>query len=211
MRVRIKICGITNLRDANLCIREGVDALGFVFYPQSPRYIDICKAMKISHKVPPFVSKVGVFVNESIENILSVVDKVKLDVVQLHGEETPHFVESLKKYVKVIKAVHIKDRVSLEKINRFKADAILLDSFHPLLKGGSGRSFNWNYLKNLKQTNIIVSGGLNPYNVVDLFKYFIPWGVDVSSGVEKHPGKKDSLLVRMFIKNIRRWENEIAG
>ncbi len=208
MKIRIKICGIKNLKDALLCVNEGVDALGFIFYQKSKRYISPQRAKDIIKKLPPFISKVGVFVERTPVQILKIAKSCNLDTVQLHSlQYSQKDIDYLRKYLKVIKVIKVKDKSSLKEINKFDTDAILLDTFSFNSEGGTGRAFNWEVLKNLRSKKpIIVSGGLKPHNIKRLFSYFVPWGLDVASGVESCVGKKDPKLVKSFMREVKKIE-----
>lgn len=202
---RIKICGITNLEDAQKAVEFGADALGFVF-AKSPRRISPPRAKKIIEQLPPFVFVVGVFVNEQIEKIKQILKACCLNAVQLHGEESPRFCARFKNKVQVIKAFRIKDTKDLKDILIYDVDGYLLDSFSPTMHGGTGRSFNWHLAieakKILKSRPLILSGGLNPRNVKEAIEEVRPYAVDVSSGIESSPGKKDAALMYKFIQRV---------
>lgn len=206
--VKVKICGITNLEDALFCSEAGSDALGFIFYKKSPRYISFSKAEKIIKKLDPFVIKVGVFVNEKKEKVLKVAKEINLDVVQLHGEESKDFCDYLiKKGIKVIKAFFPKE-FSLN-FKNYKVDAYLFDvEFKEKMK--KGYRLKEEIIKNLApftdKMRIIISGGLNCGNIKNVLRKITPYAVDVASGVEISPGKKDKDLVKRFIKIVK---NEI--
>ena len=202
--MRIKICGITNLEDALLAAGLGADALGFIFAP-SPRQINSAKAREIIKKIPPFISSVGVFVNEKLEKIRELADECFLDYIQLHGEEPPEFCRSLLPQ-KIIKSFRIKEKKSLEQVSSyFQLRAILLDTFVEGKAGGTGITFNWQLAREAKKTGkpVILSGGLSPENVRQAIKSVAPFAVDVSSGIESHPGKKDKVKLAAFIKVVR--------
>ena len=201
---RIKICGITNLEDALLAAGLGADALGFIFAP-SPRQINSAKAREIIKKIPPFISSVGVFVNEKLEKIRKLADECLLDYIQLHGEESPEFCRTLLPQ-KIIKSFRIKEKKSLEQVSSyFQLRAILLDTFVEGKAGGTGTTFNWQLAREIKKTGkpIILSGGLSPENVRQAIESVAPFAVDVSSGIESHPGKKDKVRLTAFIKGVR--------
>lgn len=207
MAVRVKICGLTNLADARAATKCGADALGFIFFPKSPRFITPEKAASIIAQLPPFVAKVGVFVNEASEYILEVVRQAGLDTIQLHGEETPEFSDRLRnRGTRVVKAFRIKDQSSLAPLKDFPADAILLDSYVPGQLGGTGAKFNWDLALQAQSFGlpVILAGGLDPSNVADAISKVMPFAVDVSSGVESAPGIKDLAKVREFITQARR-------
>ncbi len=201
---RIKICGITNLEDALLAATLGADALGFIFAP-SPRQINSAKAREIIKKIPPFISSVGVFVNEKPGKIKELVNECSLDYIQLHGEEPPEFCQSLFPQ-KIIKTFRIKDEKSLEQVSSyFQVRAILLDTFVKGKAGGTGITFNWQLAREAKKMGkpIILSGGLSPKNVREAIESAAPFAVDISSGIESHPGKKDRVKLAGFIKAVR--------
>ncbi len=203
--VKVKICGITNLRDARAAVAAGADLLGFVFYKKSPRYISPSKARRLISRLPRTVCKVGVFVNEDKERLKAIAAACNLDMVQLHGTETPAYVKALKGYC-VIKAVRVRGCQSLEGLDRYRADFFLLDTFRKGRFGGTGKRFAWKVLAfpAKKKAKLIVSGGLTPENVNELLRIFQPYGVDVSSGVEKAPGKKDHGKLKEFIQNVKK-------
>lgn len=196
--VRIKICGITNLKDAMDAAGLGADALGFIFAP-SPRQIEPARAKEIISKLPPWISTVGVFVNEKPERIMRIAGFAGLDMVQLHGEESPEYCAELG--LKIIKAVKVKDKNNLKKIDDYNVSGIILDTYDPKLMGGTGKSFNWNLAVSAKKFGkpVILSGGLTPDNVSDAIKKVKPYGVDVSTGIEFSPGKKDFKKMKKFI------------
>jgi phosphoribosylanthranilate isomerase len=197
--VRVKICGITNLADAMAAVHAGADALGFVFWEKSPRYVEIEEAADIIRGLPPFVTTVGVFVNEAEDVIRGIVHKTGLDRVQLHGDEPPGFVKNLGPGV--IKAIRVRDEEDVRRIGEYEASAYLLDTFSGDMPGGTGKTFDWDLAVRARgYGRIILSGGLNPGNVVEAVKKVAPYGVDVSSGVEFTPGKKDPEKVKAFVK-----------
>ncbi len=203
MPVKVKICGITNLDDALAAIDFGADALGFVFFEKSPRYITYEDAALIIKKLPPFITTIGVFVNKNPEEIESIIDYTRIDVVQLHGDETPEMCTVSKR---IIKAIRVKSLDSLEPLIHFKdkVSAFLLDTYTPDIFGGSGRIFNWDIAVEAKQFGrIILAGGLTPDNISEAIKWVRPYGVDVSSGVESEKGKKDYKRMKLFIEKAK--------
>lgn len=209
MRVRVKICGITNVGDALAAVDAGADALGFMFYEASPRNITAEAAAKIIRQLPPFIAKVGVFVNAPAEVIHRTAEACGLDTLQLHGDETPEFCRQFTK-LKVMKAFRIKDATSLQSLPPYETDAWLLDSFVPGKQGGTGEKFNWELAAEAKEAGrpVILAGGLTPENIAEAVHEVWPFGVDVSSGVEAAPGRKDHGLVRDFIAAVRGIEAE---
>ena len=197
--MRVKICGITNLPDALAAVDAGADALGFMIYEQSPRAISIEAAAAIIRQLPPFVTKVGVFVDPTIELVRGAVEGAELQAVQLHGNETPEFCAQVR--TDVIKAFRIEGADSLEPVRRYQTTAWLLDSFVAGKPGGTGAKFNWDLAARVKGWGrpILLAGGLTPENVGAAVKQVRPYGVDVSSGVESAPGKKDRAKMRDFI------------
>lgn len=199
--VKVKICGITNLVDALFACEFGADALGFIFYKKSPRYISPLNVGKIIAKLPPFTTTVGVFVNELPDTINMIVNDTGLNVVQLHGDEPVEFVKVIDS--PVIKAVRIKNEMDVKLLANYSVTAFLLDSLTKSY-GGSGKTFDWKIAKKAKKFGkIILSGGLTPSNVVEAIRMVSPYGVDVSSGVESEPGKKDKKKVKDFIRVVR--------
>ncbi len=201
--VRVKICGITNIDDALAAVDYGADALGFVFFKGSPRFISPEKAASIIKVLPPFIHAVGVFVDESPAEIGKLISATGVNLVQLHGEEPP---ESCRMPWRVIKAIRVKSLDSLAPLVQFKkyVSAFLLDAYSPDKLGGTGMLFNWDIAVEAKRFGrIILAGGLTPDNVIEAVKYVRPYGVDVSSGVELAKGKKDLGKMKLFIERAK--------
>jgi phosphoribosylanthranilate isomerase len=202
MRTRVKICGITNMDDAVSAVESGADALGFIFFEKSPRFIEEEEARSIVSRVPPYVTTVGVFVNEEPKEINRIVKSAGLDRVQLHGAEGPEVCRAIE--AKVIKAARISGKEDLQGLDRYDVSAFLLDTFREGVEGGTGQTFDWDIaLEAKKLGTVILSGGLTTENVVDAINHVRPWGVDVTSGVEKEPGKKDPEKIKRFIERVR--------
>lgn len=201
---KIKICGITNKKDAEAAVHNGVDALGFIFYKESPRCVTVEIASKISREMPPFVKKVGVFVNENSNIVNRIASTAGLDLLQFNGDEQLDYFKNLNR--PYIKAFRIKDRKSLDEIDKFDVPYVLLDSYGKNEYGGTGKSFDWNLIRNqiYKNKYVILSGGLNPENVGSAIEQINPYAVDVASGVEGSPGKKDHVKMKNFIEAVRR-------
>ncbi len=200
--VRIKICGITNEQDALKAARLGAWALGFIFYKKSPRFISPFKAKKIMDELPPFVTPVGVFVNHNLGAMRDIINHTGIRVVQLHGDEDHHFCNRLKRYnVKVIKVFRVGESFDARQLADYKVDAFMFDTLDKDAFGGTGKTFDWRMLKELKSQNvpIILSGGLNSQNVFEPVNELRPYAVDVNSSVEEAPGKKDPKKVQQFI------------
>jgi phosphoribosylanthranilate isomerase len=203
MPIRVKICGITNREDAHHAVQAGADALGFVFYPPSPRNVSAAHAAKIIASLPPLVARVGVFVDPNAAQVQQIIDECGIDTLQFHGEEKPEFCRQFR--LKVIKGFRIRDDVSLMATAPYSDVTWLLDSYVPGLPGGTGARFNWELaLKTARQHTVILAGGLTPENVAHAIRAVRPYGVDVSSGVESAPGQKDSMKVSAFINAARR-------
>lgn len=201
--VRIKICGITNVEDAAAALAAGADALGFVFYPPSPRYVDPHRVADIVAGLPPFVATVGLFVNTSAVKIHQIMVQTGLQLVQLHGDEAPHQCR-LDPYP-VIKAVRVRDEGSLSGLEEYPVAALLLDAWSDEHYGGSGKTFDWEPARRLCVGKpLILAGGLHPGNVAAAVRQVNPYAVDVSSGVEKSPGRKDPKLMAQFIEQVRK-------
>ncbi len=201
---KVKVCGITNLKDAKASTDAGCDALGFVFYRKSPRYITWQKAKEIIKELPKDLIKVGVFVNGKEKIIKNIAKSCNLDILQFHGSESAGFCRKFRDY-KVIKAFRIKDRIDWEKVLKYRTFAYLFDAFVKSKPGGTGKKFNWELLKfvdNIKQS-IFLSGGLTANNLKDAVKAVRPDWLDVSSSVEMRPGKKDHKKVKEFIAAAR--------
>jgi phosphoribosylanthranilate isomerase len=199
--VRVKVCGITSLEDALVAVEAGAHALGFVFAP-SLRQIDPETASRIISRLPPFVTRVGVFVDGPLARVKEVMAGCSLDLAQLHGEESPEYCQEL--FPRAVKAFRVRDDGVLSQLPLYRLAAYLLDSYVPGVAGGSGRTFDWEIaLQARKFGPIILSGGLNPENVRQAIEKVQPYGVDVSTGVEKSPGKKDPAKLRAFFKAVR--------
>ncbi len=206
---RIKICGIANADDAHAAADAGADALGFVFHGKSPRHISPEDAGGIAAKLPPFITTVGVFVDETMETISNAAKTARLACIQLHGRETPEFCAEATRTtgLKVIKAFRMRSPADAERINGYKdcASAFLLDAFSTDAAGGTGHTFDWKIAVEAKKYGrIILSGGLNPENVSAALQTVAPYAVDVSSGVEASPGRKDHTKIKRFIAEIRK-------
>ncbi len=203
MNVKVKICGITNLPDAMAAVEAGADALGFVFYEQSPRHIPLPAAAEITRQLPPYVLKVGVFVNAPEELVFNAIAQCSLGLLQFHGEETPDY--CLRFGMMSMKAFRIRDAESLRALPDYKSEAWLLDAHTPDKRGGTGATFNWDLAVEAQKFGrpIFLAGGLTPENVADAVRRVKPFGVDVSSSVESAPGKKDHDKVRAFIRAVK--------
>jgi len=201
-QVKVKICGMTNLKDVKVAVDGGVDAVGFIFYKKSPRSVTMQAVRKIVLELPPFVDSVGVFVNETAEQINKIADRCNLDRVQLHGNESPAFCKKIRR--RVIKAIRVKDIQSLKKLSDYPVSSFLLDTFSEDQYGGTGRVFDWNLAYPAKKYGpIILAGGLTPNNVRQAIQRIQPYGVDVCSGVESQPGIKDHKKMQIFLKNVK--------
>ena len=200
----VKICGITNAVDARVAADAGADAVGFVF-AESPRRVNVEEARTISLALPENIIRVGVFVDEEPAEVLRISREVGLDLAQLHGDETPEAVTALRQGgVKVMKALRVRGAVSLEALDEYEVDLILLDAYSERVRGGTGQRFDWEVAKSSTgRDNIVVSGGLSPENVRDAIEFFEPYGVDASSSLEDEPGRKNSERVRRFVLAAR--------
>lgn len=202
---KIKICGITNLDDALAAADLGVDFLGFVFSEKSPRQIKIKDAIAIIKSLPSSVSTVGLFVDQEELAVKMIFDKCRLDYFQFHGGEPPDYCKRMKEKGKVIKAFRIKEEQSIEDLANYDVEMYLLDAYNEDKIGGTGAVFNWDLAVKAKKYSrpIIIAGGLNPENVTRALQKVRPYAVDVSSGVEKSPGKKNTQLMKKFIQQVR--------
>lgn len=203
--VKLKICGITNWRDARRACEAGADFLGFNFYRRSPRYVSVRKARAIVRRLPKKVYAVGVFVNEAESTVIETAGAVGLRYVQLHGDESPAQVERLARSIRVIKAIRVRKPFSAARLRPFKrAAAFLLDGFDPGSYGGTGKTFDWRAaIAARRAAPIFLAGGLTPANVAEAVRIVRPYAVDVCSGVEAKPGKKDPAKLAAFVRAVR--------
>ena len=203
-KIRTKICGITTPEDALYAAQAGADALGLVFYPQSPRAIDIIKAQKITAALPPFVSVVALFVNESAQNIRRILAEVPIHLIQFHGDEDDAFCRQFDRpYIKAIRVQTASDIQNAA--HRFpNAQALLFDAYHPSEYGGTGHCFDWTLLAEYSGKPWVLAGGLTPENVGEAVRITGAESVDVSGGVEASKGKKDAAKVAAFIATANR-------
>ncbi len=199
--VRIKICGITNEADAAAAVHAGADALGFIFYEGSPRFVEPARVADIVAGLPPFVVPVGVFVNAPVGVVGEVCGTTGIHVAQLHGDESPGFCRELDR--PVIKALRIRDESWRSDAAGYPVSAVLLDTFAENRYGGTGRTFDWQLVESSPH-RVILSGGLNPDNVAEAVRRVHPYGVDTGSGVEREPGRKDHAKIQAFVEAARR-------
>jgi phosphoribosylanthranilate isomerase len=204
--VKIKICGITNVEDAKVAAAAGVDALGFVMYRKSPRFVEAAVVKSIVAGLPPFVLPVGVFVNEEPDRVRTLMDDCGLALAQLHGDETAPYCQDLGR--PVLKALRLKDRRTFLALAEFSGRAnvrgFLIDAFSNQAYGGTGQTVDWGLAQEVAQSMpVVLAGGLTPVNVAEAIARVRPYGVDVSSGVELSPGKKDHEKVKAFIDAAR--------
>jgi phosphoribosylanthranilate isomerase len=210
MAIKVKVCGVTCIEDAMACVEAGVDALGLNFYEPSPRYLTGDRAAEITRHLPPFVARVGLFVNATEDTVRSVIERTGINTLQFHGDESPEFCSRFAP-LKIIKAFRVKGPETLRELARYDVDALLLDSYRAGIHGGTGESFNWELARQAKDEGkpIILAGGLNPENVAEGIHETWPYAVDVASGVEREKGHKDADLVRRFIEIVRQVETQI--
>ena len=203
--VKVKICGFTDLRDALKACELGADYLGFIFFNESPRTVESEHARVIIEDLPSEIPKVGLFFNQEIDYVRKTAKQCHIDILQLHGDEKPDYCANLRKDFKVIKSFKVKDEASIKDVNKYDVDWYLFDRYVKNMPGGTGLSFNWDILsgKNFKSP-IFLAGGLNPKNVKEAVEKVSPYAVDVASGVEKSPGKKDYKLLKEFIDNAKK-------
>ena len=209
MRTRAKICGITRIEDIHSAVNAGVDAIGFVFYAPSPRSVTIEQAKELAKHIPAYVQIVGLFVNATADEITQVLEQVPLDMLQFHGDETAEQCQQIALQTKRrwYKAIQVKPELDIIKaIKSYQhagASAVLLDAWHPELKGGTGHSFDWSQFPTLN-VPLILAGGLKPENIEDAIKTTRAYAVDVSGGVESAKGIKDQQLIEHFMQGVQR-------
>ncbi|AVH13384.1 MULTISPECIES: phosphoribosylanthranilate isomerase [Acinetobacter] len=209
MRTRAKICGITRVEDVHAVVNSGADAIGFVFYPPSPRSVSAEQASVLVQAIAPYVQVVGLFVNSSAREIQAILNTVALDILQFHGDESPEQCQSIAQQVgrRWYKAIQVKPGLDvvaeIQKYQQAGASAVLLDAWHPELKGGTGHSFDWSSFPQL-DIPLILAGGLNPDNIEDAIHTTAAFAVDVSGGVESAKGIKDQQLIERFMQGVHR-------
>lgn len=210
MRVRVKICGLRTVTDVKASIQVGADAIGLVFYPPSPRAVDIAQAQQLIQHIPPYVNIVGLFVNATLAEIQHILHHIPLDILQFHGDETAEQCQHIAQaaHRRWYKALQVKDDANIEhllnEIQQYQqagASAMLLDAYHPELKGGTGHCFDWQKFPK-SDIPLILAGGLTPENVADAIQLTQPYAVDVSGGVEQNKGVKDSDKIYQFIQQV---------
>ena len=199
MSVKVKICGVTSVADGLAAAEAGADMIGLMFYDKSPRNISIATAKEIAQAVPPYLMKVGVFVNPDEDLVMRAIGECGLSLLQFHGDETPEFCTQFG--LMCMKAFRIRNVESLDALAKYHTDAYLLDAYSAEARGGTGEKFNWDLAVDAQKFGkpIFLAGGLTPENVADAVRKVRPFAVDVSSGVESAPGKKDTAKVRAFI------------
>ena len=203
-RTRVKFCGITQRTDAALAVELGVDALGFVFHPDSPRYIEPAEAASIISKLPSFVTSVGLVVDRTSHEVNEIISATSIDLVQCHGEESALQCEQMARpYIKALRVKADSDISAIAESHKY-ARAILLDAYVPGIPGGSGQRFDWQRAQTKIDQAVIVAGGLAADNVGAAIEQLKPYAVDVSSGIESAPGKKDHAKMKEFMQVIRR-------
>lgn len=203
MSVRVKVCGITRNEDAQSAIKAGVDAIGFVFWPQSPRYIDPESAYHIASRIPSFITVVGVYVDPDASWVEQTIQKVKLNLLQFHGDESPEFCAQFS--VSYIKAIRVKEDTDLlQYAQRYEtAKGLLVDTYTVGMPGGTGHTFDWKLIPSRLPLPLILSGGLNSENVSNAIRETRPWAVDVSSGVEVAKGIKNEEKIFAFMQGTK--------
>lgn len=203
MRTRVKICGITRVSDARAAVEHGADAIGLVFYPPSPRFVEIDQAAAIADSLPPFVTTVGLFVNAGTESIAEVVERVGIDLIQFHGDECPDYCASHgRPWIRALRMKAGLDPAS--ETERFRgARGVLLDAYRPGVPGGTGETFDWDRIPPDLSARVVLAGGLDPENVSNAVRRVRPYAVDVSGGVESEPGIKSEAKIERFMAAVR--------
>lgn len=209
MRTRAKICGITRIQDIQSVVQAGADAIGFVFFAPSPRSVTAVQVAELVQHVPAYVQTVGLFVNASQDEIAETLKQAPVDILQFHGDETPEQCQQIARHVgrRWYKAIQVKPELDvITEIQHYQqagASAVLLDAWHPELKGGTGHSFDWTQFPKL-DIPLILAGGLKPDNIEDAIKTTNAYAVDVSGGVESAKGIKDQKLIEQFMQGVQR-------
>lgn len=198
--MKVKICGITNIEDALFAVECGADALGFIFFEHSKRYINPNEAKKIISQLPPFVYSVGVFVNENPDKINSIASEIKLNSVQLHGDEDSSYLDKVN--LPIIKAFRVNDNFDWAILSKYNC-IILLDTYSKNY-GGSGEKFNWNLIPKEIRTKIILSGGIDVNSLSTIINEIKPAAIDLSSSLEQTPGKKDHNKIKIFFEELKK-------
>jgi phosphoribosylanthranilate isomerase len=207
--MRVKVCGITNPEDAVLCEHHGADALGFIFYPRSKRYISPSQAADIIAHLSPFIVKVGVFVNEDPDHINKMALQIGLNCAQLHGEEPPTYIEKIN--FPVIKSFRVDREFDYSVLNHYTGCSFLLDVYSSKGYGGTGRSFDWHRIPGSLRRNIILAGGISADNMEEIFNKITPNAIDLSSSLESYPGKKDPVKTREFFDKFKVLKKKYNG
>lgn len=203
MMTKVKVCGITNDDDMMKAAVHGAWAVGFIFVKASPRYVSPSRVRKMLEKLPPFVTPVGVFANQSERAVKDILKFTRISTVQFHGEEPPKYCKRFTE-CKIIKAFRVRDIFDFSQVSRYKVDAYLFDTYQENVLGGSGQTFNWDLLKGQKfERPVILSGGLQGENVLQAIETLQPYAVDVCSGIEKEPGQKDPRKLRTFLDLVK--------
>ncbi len=214
-RIRIKMCGVTRIADAEAAVAAGVDALGFIFHRKSGRNIDPDKARAIIEQLPPFIDTVGVFVDKNRHEVEEIIDYCRLAYAQLHGRETPKYCERLARFgapCQVVKAFQVTPELAPEDIRPYDeyVRGYLLDTFHQQMVGGTGETFDWSLIEKLKLNRpLLLAGGLKPENILAALNAVCPYAVDVNSGLEIQPGIKDHTLIKALVGRVRAFENTL--
>jgi phosphoribosylanthranilate isomerase len=207
MRTRVKICGITRQEDALAAVQQGADAIGLVFYSKSPRFVSAADAQLVIERMPPFVCKVGLFVDASQAQVEETLQSVHLDLLQFHGDEAPDYCCQFG--LPYIKALRMRDNINVVAFAQEYADAsgILLDTYQPGVAGGTGQAFDWSQIPQDVPAPIILAGGLTATNVASAIEQVQPYAVDVSGGVEVSKGIKDADKIAAFMNEVKRVSN----
>lgn len=204
--MRIKICGITRLEDAEIAAKYGADAVGFIFYKGSKRYISPSEAKKIVEKLPAFLTKVGVFVDEDIQSLNDIIRTVKLNAVQLHGHESQVYIDSV--LLPVVKAFRVNRNFDFEQLNNYRNCSFLFDSFEHTEYGGTGKSFDWSLIPHTLTHNVILAGGIGIDNLTQVYSAIQPAAIDVSSSIEDAPGVKNCNKLILLLKQFNKLRYE---